>query len=400
MSRDLEADLRAAFDAASESVNPRPDLADLVRQSARRRGAAAAASAFAAIAIGVAAVYLTSGSWTSQRQAPRPTAGRHLPAPRLVPRTKITLATGEEVAALAAGGQYLYLATDYSGNPPYALSAYDRVTGRLIRRVSVPAEPAALHVGPGGSVWLTFYADQAGGPSGTWLLSADLSRRSASQLGSTDVLPTSPDTAELAWQRALVRLTMPPPGTLGRVAGHADPAEKLDGRLAVDTLTGVAGRIAALVTNGYGFHGHVVIAGQPGLTFAGGPDQQARSFAAEANGLWVTTGRNDSNVGPLVRLSPALRVITPRDVRANPILRRSEQVWSQAHTVWVATAAPHHALICFTYRDGMGPITTIPLHGRPIGLAAAGGTVYVTLSTDVVGITSDVLGYAIPSACR
>ncbi len=304
------------------------------------------------------------------------------------------------MAALAVGGQFLYLATEYSGNPPYGLSAYSRVTGQLIRRVAVPAEPAALHAGPGGSVWLTFYPDQGGGPSGTWLLSADLSRRSASGLGSTDVLPTSPDTALLAWQHALVKLTMPSPGTPGRAAGHSDPADDLNGHLAVDTLTAVAGRVAALVTDGYGFHSHVVIAGQPGLIFGGGPDQLAISFAAEDNGLWVTTGGNNSNVGPLVRLSPTLRVITPRALRTNPLLQQSEQVWSQGHTVWVATVAPHHALLCFTYRNGLGPISTIPLRGQPIGLAAAGGSVYVTLSTGVVGITSDVFGYAIPSACR
>jgi hypothetical protein len=399
VSTDLEAELRAAFAYATESLQPPSDLASRVRRSSRRRSMIAAAGAVAVILVTFAGLSGGLGTWGSR--APEPGASHHGATSRPVARTRIAIAAGEGVVGLAAAGHYLYIATEYAGDPPYQLSAYDRETGRLIRRVSVPSEPAALQVGPGGSVWLTFYADQNGGPTGTWLLSANLARRSAARFGSADVLPTGSDTALLASQHALTAITMPPPGTAGQVTAHADPADKINGQLAVGTLTPIAGRVAAQVTDGDGGHSHLVIAGQPALTFGGRPDQQVGYVAAEDDGLWVTTGTNsDPNVGPLARLSPALRVITPPAVKTNPILRQSEQVWTEARTVWVATAAPHRALLCFTYRGRVGPIATIPLRGEPIGLATVGDTAYVTLATGTVGVTSGVLGFAIPRACR
>ena len=398
MSTEIEAELRAAFEAASESVRPRADLAERVRRTSRRRSRLALASALAVIAILAGAAYLASSLVSGQH---RPVTGHRTVTSGVGPRLTITLPPGEGVQALAVGGPDLYLATDYGGNPPYALSAYNRTTGRLIRHVGVPAMPAALHVGPGGSVWLTFYPDQGGGPSGTWLLNADLSRRSSAALGSTDILPTSPDTAMLASQYALTILKMPPPGTPGHATAHADPATDINGHLAVNTLTPIAGHVAAQVTDGYGFHSHLVIAGQPHLTFGGSSRQQVGYVTAEDNGLWVTTAtRSKPNVGPLVRLSATLRLITPSAIRVNPVLGQAEQVWSHGSTVWVATAAAGHPLVCFTYRGGMGSISTIPLRGQPAALTATGDTVYVTLATGVADITSDVFAYSIPGDCR
>jgi hypothetical protein len=261
--------------------------------------------------------------------------------------------------------------------------------------------PAALRVGPGRSVWLSFYPDQNGGPSGTWLLSADLSRRSSAGLGLTDILPTSPDTALLPTQFGLTSLTMPPPGAPGHATMHADPAAKISGQWAVNLLTPIAGRVAAQVTSDCGCHSHLVIAGQPHLTFGGSSQQQVQSVAAEDNTLWVTTATNGNpSVGQLVRLSASLRVITPRAVQTSPIFGQSEQVWSDGHTVWVATAAAGHPLVCFTYRGGMGNISTIPLRGQPAALTATGDTVYLTLAAGVAGVTSDIFAYSIPEGCR
>jgi hypothetical protein len=399
VSADVEAEVRAAFEAASADIMPPADLADRVRLAARRRRwTAAAAGGLVVAAVAVGTAYLA----VAAHPPPGPPASHRTARPAARPRLTVPVPYGAGVQALAAAGPYLYLATDNAGDPPYALTAYDRLTGRLIRRVSIPAMPEALRTGPGGSVWLTFSPDQGGGPLGIWLLSPDLGRHSALyRYGPPDIAPTGSDTAVAATSPGLTIVRMPPPGTRGHATAYPDGAGAIGRKWAVSALTAVNGRIAAQVTNGYGMHSHLVIAGDPRLSYGGAASQQVGFITAQDNGLWATTSSDSApNVGPLIRLSPALRPITPAGVRTNPIFRRSEQVWSHGDAVWVASASPGHHLVCFTYRGRMGPVATIGLHGQPSALAIAGNTVYVSLASAVVGITSDVFGYTVPASCR
>lgn len=397
MSTEIEAALRAAFEEAGQEVAPRPDLAERVRAATRRRRRRiAVACSLAAAVVVSASAYAAVALGPDQHRPPvAPPSHHHQP------RALVRIPAGAGVQALAIAGRDLYVATDYAGNPPYALSAYNRVTGALIGRVRIPAMPAALHTGPGGSVWLAFYPDQNAGPSATWLLTTDLSRHSTYGDALFDLLPTGRETALLATQYGLTQLRMPVPGTAGHAVARKDPSEKIDGRFAVVSLTAIDGRVAARVIDGYGRFSHLVIAGRPRMRFGGGDSTQVGSMTTEERGIWATISPNDSqNVGPLVRLSPSLRVITPRAVSANPILRQSEQVWSHGSTVWVASAAAGHRLVCFSYRGRMGPLTTVRVPGQPAVLAAAGDTIYVSFSTGVADATSSIHAYPVPAACR
>jgi hypothetical protein len=86
-----------------------------------------------------------------------------------------TLATvGYPVTQLAAGGRYLYVL----GGQNSLLTAYDRDTGKPVRRVTLPSPASALVVGPGGLAWVSYSADQGSGPAGIWLLTPDRHRAS------------------------------------------------------------------------------------------------------------------------------------------------------------------------------------------------------------------------------
>jgi hypothetical protein len=384
-------------------IVPPGDLADGARRAARRhRWTAAVAAGLAVAAAAAGTAYLAGVAPHVHQPAPR-SAGGHRVVPHAArPSLTIPVPYGAGVEALAAAGPYLYLATDYAGSPPYALAAYDRLTGRLIRRVSVPAMPEALRTGPGGSVWLTFSPDQGGGPTGIWLLSPDLGQHSAFyRHGPPDIVPTGPDTAVAATSPGLTIVRMPPPGAPGHATAYPDRAAAIGRKWAVNALADVNGRMAAQVTDGYGMHSHLVIAGQPQLSYGGAAHRQVGFITAQDNGLWATMWSDATpSTGPLIRLSPTLRLTTPAAVRTDPIFRRSEQVWSHGDTAWVASASPGHHLVCFRYPGRMGALATIGLHGEPIALATAGNTVYVSLATSVVGITSDVFGYPVPAGCR
>lgn len=215
------------------------------------------------------------------------------------------------------------------------------------------------------------------------------------------MLPTGPSTALLAAQHGLTELRMPAPGAPGQAVARADPSGRIDGRLAVDDATAVGGRIAVQVTDGYGYHEHLVIAGHPQVSYGGGNASLVGSMTTQDDGIWATTGSSGRpRAGPLVRLSPSLRVITPRAVSVNPVLRRAEQVWSHGSTVWVASAAAGHQLVCFSYRGRMGSLATVGVHGQPAALAAAGDTIYVSFRISGSGATSDVRAYPVPAVCR
>lgn len=389
MSAELEAELRAAFDAASEPVIPHGDLAGRVRRAVRRRRQQSAAAGAAIVFVTVASVL--AGLVLTARQAAMHGRTAH--------HVLIRLRPGQSAEAIAVSGQYLYVATEYSGNPPYTLSAYDRATGRLIRQASIPATPAALQAGPGNTVWLTFYPDQTAGPCGAWLLTAGLTARSSTHLACSRALqPTGTVTALTIRQNGqLDTLTMPPPGRPGRAT--MTPYTHL-GRYAVTALARVAGHVAALVTNDFG-NSHVVTT-QRGTSFGGLTGPLVSSLAADASSLWITTEPSTGpNAGRLLQLSPALHPITPPVIKANPILRQARQVWAGQNTVWVATATPGHHLACFTDRARPGPITPIPVPAPPAALATAGHTVYLTLASPGGGTAPpEILAYDIPPACR
>lgn len=392
MSTELEAELRAAFQGAGESAMPPADLVNRVRQAVRRK---LAISGIAAIATLAAAAYLTSSLVVGTGQP----ALSHPLGHDTLAHVIVRPAPGQYVDALGVNGQYLYVATDYGANPPYTLGAYIRATGRLIRQVSVPAFPAALSTGPGNSVWLTFYPDQAGGPCGIWLLTADLNRRSAARSScSSALLPTGPDTAlTVVGNGRLATVVMPPPGRPGQA--KFEPHGGV-GHHTVVSLAQAGTRVAALVTNVLGDY-HVVVAGMRGLSFGGGSGPMVLSETAEANGLWVVTAPNGTSAGPLVRLSDALRPITPTAIKTRLILQESQKVWSAGHTVWVATASSKHPLVCFTYGSVPGKVATIPVRGPVAALAAEGHSVYVTVITpETDRNAADVFSYTIPPECR
>ena len=400
MSTSIDRELRAAFREASEFAQPPADLAESVRRATRRRRRRMVVAISAATAVMLVAA---GGSYllTTHRQS-SPAASHDRP------RHFLTLPGYYQVQQLAVTGPYLYVLAGESGEPSSALSAYDRVTGRLIHSVSIPTAPSTLAVGPGGLVWLSFYPDQNGGPTATWLLSPDLRLRSSyPSVAESPIVPVSRTTAFAVTQYGVVTISMPTPGQPGHASQQVDRGTSVGPSR--NTAPGVwagllDGRLVAQVTNGYGFDSHLVIAGQPSRTFGGSTLHQAGSVTSTGSSLWVEmfAVRNSyaDSSGPLVRLDGQLRPTTPASVRSSPVLSRTENVWSDGNTVWVATAASGHSLVCFAAGSQIGPISTLPVNGEVAALAATADTVYVTTtprhSYDNFGITS----YPVPAVCR
>lgn len=303
-----------------------------------------------------------------------------------------------EVDGLAVGESTLYVA---AGDFPHAtLSAFDRVTGRLIRRIGVPGHPGALHVGPGGLVWLTFGADTAGARSGLWLLSPDLSQRSTlgpravSSIDLSDVLPIGPADAVVVYH-GLAGLHLPPPGQQGRATLRriaATPAAHLvTGGPFIVAIVRLAGHYAALVEHNLRYR--VVLAGRSHPVFDPGPGVTINSVASGGNGLWITTGPQTGGPSAVIRLNAQLRPATPRSVGRNPDLAFPERVWAAGDTVVVSTDVGSRPLACFRFHNGgAGPVTIIPARLPPEDLAVAGRTLY---AADARG----VVAYHLPPAC-
>jgi hypothetical protein len=396
VSTSIDSELRAVFQEASEFVQPRPGLAESVRLATRRHRRR--------MAVAIAVVLVVAGSsylLTAHRQS-SPAASHDRP------RELLTLPAYYQVQQLAVAGPYLYVLAGEDGEPGSALSAYDRATGRLIHRVSIPAAPSALAVGPGGLVWLSFYPDQNGGPSGTWLLSPDLRLRSSDpNVAQSPIVPVSRTTAFAVTQYGLVTVRMPAPGQPGHASQQVDPGTSIGP--GQNTAPGVwagmlDGRLVAQVTNGYGFDSHLVIAGQPSHTFGGSTLYQAGSVTSTGSSLWVEmfAVRNSyaDSSGPLVRLNGQLRPTTPESVRSSAVLTRTENVWSAGNTVWAATAAPGHSLVCFAAGSQIGPVTTLPVSGQVAALAATPDTVYVTTTPRHTDDNFSVTSYPVPGACH
>ncbi len=315
----------------------------------------------------------------------------------------ITIDGGETVEALAVQGSSLYLASDYGGSGPYSLSAYDVASDKLLGQVSLPAMPVALKIGPGGRVWVTMSPETVGG-AGTWLLSANLRERSATDLaGDGDIAPTGPNTALLVNQDGLQVLRMPSPGQSGHASVRhvADSGIGPSDSVAPNFFAVLSRTVAVQATDGYGFHSHLVIAGQPHLTFGGGPQEQVGYVVAAGGAFWITTSRQGAQNGPLVRLDGELHVTTPVSIRTNPILARTEEIWSKDDIVWAATSVVGHHLVCFVDHGDVGSVVTVRVGGQPIALTATSQTVYVAYAVPFgPAQIIHVVGYPVPATCQ
>lgn len=387
MSADIEAELRAAFEHASEWVTPRPDLEFRVRRAARRKRHALAGAVVVAAAAAAVGGYLAAAPAAVPRGGPRPVTGHH--------QTGGHFATPGGGDAIAVDGRMIYVAA--GDHPGAALEAYSRATGHLVRKIGIPALPSALRIGPDGSVWLAFYPDQNGGGTGVWRLSPDLTLRSGINLGTRryfgaapfDVLVTSADTAVLGTDHGLAVLQLPAPGQPGQPALHWQRASPAVRQGFPVKLFPLSGRVAVLWATDNGRHA-ISFPGRARPVYRPGPG----STAAEGNGLWLTTSTpNGTPAGTLTRLNQRLQVVTPRAITVNPVLAIPRQVWADGTTVWVLTARSR-SLACFSYRGGHAGTLGVVRTSRPVSeLAAAGDTVYVIDSTGAAS-------YAIPATCR
>ncbi len=396
MNTSLEDELRAALDAASEFVQARPGLAGRVRLSARRRRrrrTAVIAATTAVLLIAASASYVLAGRHQS---APELTRRQH--HPKSGPMYLKGLPADYQVQQLAVSGPYLYVLTD----GPDVLSVYDRATGKLVRAVTVPADPVVLAVGPGGLVW---FVSTTGG---LWLLSPDLRLRSSySAIQTNIILAVSRTTALLPTQYGLLTVQMPTPGQPGRATAHRDPGTSVgpSQNTAPNTWAGyLNGRVAVLATNGYGYDSHLVIAGQPGVRFGGSLQQQVGYVVNAGSSLWVSTfaihNSYAAGSGPLVRLNGQLRPTTPEFVKASPVLAKTEEIWADGETVLAATAAAGHALVCFAAGSATGPVATLPVSGHVVALAIAHDTVYVSTERSQTDGAWAVSSYPVPASCR
>ena len=397
MSTGFDQELKAAFETASDFVMAPAALADRVRAGARRRRRRALAVTAAASAVLLAIAGTAYAAVSQDRGATAVTAaGRS-------PKTLATVAY--PVTQLAVGGRYLYVL----GGEDALLTAYDRDTGKLVRRVTLPSVASALAVGPGGLVWVSYSPDQGSGPAGIWLMTPDLRRRSADPgVVAPAIVVTGRTSARVPGQGGLLRVHIPAPGEPGRASQQLEPGTSLgpDARAPSGIpAEQLGGREAVLVTTGSATDGHVVIAGSPALRYGGTPDTRIADMTSTGNALWVTIyALRDGNWvvdGPLVRLNSRLSRAMPAAVQSSPLLARTESVWSAGDTVWVTTDAPGHSLTCFTAGGRTGLVTTLPVTGRVVALAASGPTVYVNaLQPPYTWNTTSITSYPIPAACR
>jgi hypothetical protein len=394
MRSELDQQLRTALEAASEFVQPPAALADRVRNGARKRRRRVLASATAA---GLVLLLVASLSYVA--------AGRHQ-SPAATHRSRgvgFRLPDGYQVGELAASGPYLYMLFGQVD----VLAAYDRTTGKLVRQVTLPDNPSVLAVGPGGLVWVSFYADQDGGPSGDWLLTPDLAMHSAMDGGVVgDITPIGRTVAWVPDQFGLYRLSMPAPGAAGQATDVLEPGTSIG--VPLTTAPGVAvplgGHVVVQVTNGYGLHGHLVIAGQPSLTYGGGSKSSVWGVTSASGSLWAIVGSDANNFGGgLVRLDSRLRPTTPAAIRRSKTLSQVAAVWSYGDTIWAALGPESweggHSLACFRAGARIGPVTTLPVTGQVAALAATGDTVYVS-AAPAGGNDTTVTSYPVPAACR
>ena len=396
MSSQIEDELRATFEAASDFVQPRPALADSVRTATRRRRrrlTAGFAAATACVLVAAGGAYVAVHSLT-----PPLVADEH-------GRVLVSVPRGETLAWMAASGPYLYAETTPQ-NGPLSVTAYDRGSGRPVGHITFPkADLAYMYTGPGGSVWAVVGPQGNFGPVTTWLLSPDLRRQSVSpKVQSTFILPVSRTTALIPVTAGLLKLTMPAPGQAGHATERLEPGTGL-GRgvmpLGLGWADALDGRVAVDLPDNDGYDYHVVIAGHPSLRY--GNQNIPQSAAIAGDSLWIANGLGR----PLVRLNGQLEPTTPGFVSADPALQHVGSVSSADGTIWVESMRFRHfltfgahSLVCFPAQSQDGPVVTLPVHGYVWEVAAAGRTVYVTTSRSANGLPRSITSYPVPAACR
>jgi hypothetical protein len=390
MMAELEELLTEALRDLAAEAPVLPPLSPAARRRIRAGRAAALLASVVVVAVVCAGLVIGALALNRTVRSKPPSSPRPHPA--------WTINTSGGVDALAVGGSMLYIAIgDF---PDATLGAYNRTTGQLIHQIRVPARPVALRVGPGGSVWLTFYPDQNGGGTGLWLLSPDLGQRSslnpraARSIGLSDLLPVGPADALVA-ANGLADLHMPAPGRPGQATFHrvsALPADHGYGGAVI--LARLAGRVAALQEDSIQDL-RIVLAGAHGPVFDPGAGVNIKAMAGGGNGLWITTGPQPAgpSTGAVIRLDDRLQVVTPRSISNNPALAFPAQIWTTADTVLVTTDNSSQPLLCFRFHNGAGPVTDIPARLPPGDVAVTGDTIY---ATDASG----VIIYRLPAACR
>jgi hypothetical protein len=387
----LERELRAAFDAASELVQPAPGLADRARRARFARRRRQLIIGFACCTL-VAAAGAYAGSRPGGHPPERPATG-----PRVLVRVAFP------VSQVAVNGRYLYLASNSNG----LVAVYDRLSGRLVRLVPVPGSPTWLSVGPGGLVWLNT-TDGGGQAGGLLLLSPDLAERAVdTSVAGDPVVATSRQVALTPTQYGLLEVHMPAPGRPGRGNQRLLPGTSVgpSQNTAPNAWAGrVDGRVVVQVTDGYGYHIHLVIAGQPTRTFGGDLRHEVGAVTGTASALWVQTyvikNSYAAPFGPLVRLDGELRDTTPTFVQRSPVLAKTEDVWSAGNTIWVATGAAGHSLVCFSASSSTARVITVQANGAVATLAATADTAYVITAYGETAGPSTITSYRVPAACR
>jgi hypothetical protein len=392
MMAELEELLTEALRDLAAEAPVLPPLSPAARRRIRAGRAAALLASVVVVAVVCAGLVISALALNRTVRSKPPSSPRPHPA--------WTINTSGGVDALAVGGSMLYIAIgDF---PDATLGAYNRTTGQLIHQIRVPAIPAALRVGPGGSVWLTFYPDQNGGSTGLWLLSPDLGQRSSldpgtvGRLGLSDVLPVgAADALLVGADGSLMDLHMPAPGhhshaTLRRVT--AIPADHGYGGAVI--FARLAGRVAVLQEDSFQDL-RIVLAGPHGPVFDPGVGVNIKAMAGGGNGLWITTGPQPTgpSTGAVIRLNDRLQLVTPRSISKNPALAFPAQIWTTANTVLVTTDNSSQPLLCFRFHNGAGPVTSIPARLPPGDVVVTGDTIY---ATDASG----VIVYRLPAACR
>ena len=393
MSTGIDEELRESFAAASEFVQPTGALADRVRMAVRARRRRALVATAAACAVLLLAGGLTYAA--AERQLSPAAAGRgHV--------IRFGLPHGYQVSEVAAGGRYLYVLFGRVD----VLAAYNRATGKLVRRVTLPDTPGGLTVGPGGLVWVSYFLPD-GASLGLWLLTPDL-RLHSTIPGARATLPIGRTTALWALGASLATVYMLAPGDSVRTVHAPLIVTGVGGTLGpvMNTVAGAAalldGRVIVGVTDRGGLDPRLVIAGEPSISYEGGP------FTSTGSAVWVVTGgaTTEGYSGPLVRLNGDLQPTTPAAVRRSPLLSKAADVWSHGDTIWVSlgpsTWTAGSSLVCFTAGSRIGRITALPVHGSVLALAATRYTVYVsTVPAGRYGtLSTEVTGYRVPAACR
>jgi hypothetical protein len=370
------------------SIDPPGGMADDTRRAgqARRHKLLDALVACVLLLATAGTVYLISGRYNS-KPAPWP------PGPRTI--AKVNYAVSLE----AISGQYLYLASTKKS----VVAVYDLRTGKLVRRVTVPTSPTWLTVGPGGLVW----SAGTGYQPGLMLLSKGLTKRSRDAAQAGPVIPAGPQTVETPTQYGLLDVRVPAPGEPGRATARLEPGTSLgpSQNTAPGNWAGLLdGRVAVEVTDAYGYNSHLVIAGEPGRTF-GGDGQQVGAVTSTGKSLWaqLLTGTNSAAAtsGPLVRLDGQLQVTTPKFIQGSAVLATTKDVWSTGETIWAATGALDHALVCFSAVSDSGPVVTVAAGGVVTAVVGTRATAYVATAVHPgTGRPSVITSYPVPAACQ